>query len=92
MPKEESTASSATIGIRCPVSGLVTLRPIRCEYLSSAGLTANPVSPSIVSKRVVATGRVTSSGEAKIYKIKIIITIINNRETKIIIRKKKVSN
>ena len=47
-------AASATIGISRPSNGCRTLLPIRSVYRSSPGCTAIPVSPSIVSTRVVA--------------------------------------
>ena len=55
VPNSGSTCGSATTGIRRPVSGSSISRPTRCAYRGSSGCTATPVSPSIVSTRVVAT-------------------------------------
>src|SRR5262249_62163385 len=55
VPNVNPPASSATIGSNRPRIGNRTCFPIRCLYRSSSGCTATPVSPSIVSGRVVAT-------------------------------------
>ncbi len=55
VPNPGSTCGSATTGIFRPVSGSSMARPTRCAYLASSGCTATPVSPSMVSTRVVAT-------------------------------------
>lgn len=55
VPNSGSTCSSATTGIRRPVSGNSISVPTRWAYRSSSGWTATAVSPSIVSARVVAT-------------------------------------
>ena len=55
VPKSASTNSSPIIGISRPTIGSVKVLPIKCLYRSSLGFTATPVSPSIVSGRVVAT-------------------------------------
>ena len=54
VPNAGSIAASATIGISRPSNGCRTVLPIRFAYRSSSGCTAIPVSPSIVSTRVVA--------------------------------------
>ena len=54
-PFSGSEYSSATIGMRRPTSGRMACLPIRCFHLGSSGCTATPVSPSMVSGRVVAT-------------------------------------
>ena len=54
-PNSGSTCSSATTGILRPVKGSSMLEPINDAYRSSSGCTATPVSPSIVSGRVVET-------------------------------------
>ena len=38
-----------------PTAGMITVLPIRCLYRGSFGFTATPVSPNMVSGRVVAT-------------------------------------
>ncbi len=55
VPNSASTWWSATIGSRRPSNGWVTVEPTSAAYRSSPGRTAIPVSPSIVSTRVVAT-------------------------------------
>ncbi len=55
LPFSGSAYSSATIGISRPTSGSRTVLPIRSACRRSSGCTATPVSPSIVSGRVVAT-------------------------------------
>ncbi len=55
VPNSTSTASSAITGIRRLVSGKLISLPIFPLNLSSLGLTATAVSPSIVSGLVVAT-------------------------------------
>ena len=60
VPNSMSTYSSANIGISLSAIGSKTFLPITSLYLSSFGLTATPVSPSIVSGRVVATTKYLS--------------------------------
>ena len=55
LPFSGSEYSSATMGMRRPVSGSTTCFPTRCVYRASSGCTATAVSPSIVSGLVVAT-------------------------------------
>ena len=53
-PNSGSAYSSATTGMRRPVSGSSSSFPMMDAYRSSPGFTATPVSASIVSGRVVA--------------------------------------
>ena len=55
VPNSMSTYSSATMGISRPTRGRMHFLPTMSLYRSSLGLTATPVSPSMVSGRVVAT-------------------------------------
>ena len=57
VPKAASTWGSATTGIARSASGSSTEAPTSGRYRSSSGATATPVSPSIVSGRVVETVR-----------------------------------
>ena len=57
VPNSLSTCQSAKMGISRSTSGSFTVLPTRCLKRSSFGFTATPVSPSIVSGRVVATTR-----------------------------------
>ncbi|SKU19352.1 Uncharacterised protein [Mycobacteroides abscessus subsp. abscessus] len=57
VPNSGSTWLSATIGMLRSWNGCASSVPIRCRYRSSSGCTAMAVSPSIVSRRVVATTR-----------------------------------
>mmetsp|Transcript_3935 Transcript_3935/g.9912 ORF Transcript_3935/g.9912 Transcript_3935/m.9912 type:complete len:211 (+) Transcript_3935:1809-2441(+) len=62
VPKAMSTSSaSQMMGILRPSTGCTTNFPCRCLYLSSSGWMATPVSPSMVSMRVVATTTSPSS-------------------------------
>ena len=63
VPNPISTASSATIGISRLTSGSFISFPMYLLNLSSSGLTATAVSPSIVSGLVVATTRNPDSSE-----------------------------
>ena len=57
VPNSISTYSSSTTGIGLFTIGSHTCLPFKYVYLSSFGLTATAVSPSIVSGRVVANSR-----------------------------------
>ena len=57
VPKSISTYSSATMGISRFMMGRMQVLPTKSLYRSSLGLTATPVSPIMVSGRVVATTR-----------------------------------
>ena len=57
VPKPSSTYSSATMGISRFMMGRMHVLPTRCLNRSSSGFTATPVSPIMVSGRVVATTR-----------------------------------
>ena len=54
VPKPISQYSSPTMGISRFMIGRMQVLPIRCLNFSSSGFTATPVSPIIVSGRVVA--------------------------------------
>ena len=60
VPNSVSTCQSAKMGISRSTSGSFTVLPTRCPKRSSLGFTATPVSPSMVSGRVVATTRYSS--------------------------------
>ena len=55
VPKSWAMASSPTMGMARPMMGNTACFPTRSRYRGSSGCTATPVSPSMVSGRVVAT-------------------------------------